>query len=192
MFVNWLIRLVATMVASLALFRGVRWSPVLHLLDESMDDVFENFGRGNYLWPERWSRNPLTMALRFALPLMSPLGLLILAGITSLLLLGGTMDLNRVATTFAWLLGVLFVAIPIIAFTFIRTTTWMASLAAKHQAQEEPYVREYLRPPTVEFLSFSVRLDSEPRTYRTLPRERRTLRLLLQSVKARVCRPYSR
>lgn len=189
MLANWLLRVVVTLVALLAGFKQVNWRPVFHLLSTGFEQVVESFENGNYFWPKSWGKNPVGFLARCALPLFSPLSLLAIAGIASLL--AGE---SSPATVFAKILLGAVLGIPVIvAVVFALAMAFSLAGRAFGRYAERKIERpaEYLDPETVDFLA----CDAQGGTRRTIgnvPWRRRSVRLIFEASKAEICRPFAR
>ncbi|HAU66489.1 TPA: hypothetical protein DCW61_04025 [Candidatus Uhrbacteria bacterium] len=191
MFLNWILRVSLTLIALLSGFRQINWTPVFHLLSNGISETLENFKNPNYFWPKSWGKTTLGSCARMQLVTLSPPFLLSIIG--SIWFFERT-DLKTSLFLTAEFYGKLFATtaclffIGLILWSIIKTMRKVIKPKSTSPSHRIPAQRDYMRPENVEFLSS----HKGPRTYSTLPRQRKTVQLWFKDTKARRCKPFAR
>lgn len=188
MLLNWLFRLVVTVVALLAGFRQVNWQPVFRLLSTNAEDALGSYTNGNYFWPKSWGNSMVGLLARCALPFFTPLSLLAIGALSALL--AGETPFATIFLKFLLGFALGFPAIVGIALAIVLAFAGIGMLTQKAAERKAEHV-DYLEPETIDYLS----CDAQGGTRRTIgnvPWRRRSVRLIFEATKAQVCRPFAR
>lgn len=201
MFVNWLIRLMVTLVITLAGFKA-GWQCVLHPLDTDIEELIEDLEDDSLYWPKSWNYGWRKFA-RYGLPFLSPLIFLTTAACAWIFhpseLLDKATLILWVATVTAAVVTMGAVGTPLVMLCLhlgFTVNKWFPGLKRRTEnasvdgRANEPVARpNYLEPETVKFLVCVG--EGTPRTYSSLPKQRRSVRLWVQATKAKVCKPFA-